>query len=111
MPKCKCSSLWSIPRCSGMSSQLLVGLPDVRSGDGCMRCAQTYAQWPNHAPDALKVYDNLIAQAPNGEPLTPAHTSRSAQCTCRPALSQSGLRPPSCSEETALWSAPPAYVV
>lgn len=70
VPKCKCSSLWSLPRCMGTSCQLLVGLPGFGSGDGCMRCAQTYAQWPNHAPDALKVYDNLVAQAPNGEPLT-----------------------------------------
>ena len=112
VPKCKCSSLWSIPRRMGMSCKLLVGLPGFGSGDGCMRCAQTYAQWPNHSPDALKVYDNLIAQAPDGEPLTSAHTSKSAQRTCWPALSQSSLRPPSCSEETASWSAPlPADVV
>ena len=111
VPKCKCSSLWSMPRCMGMSCQLLVGLPDVGSGDGCMRCAQTFAQWPNHAPDALKVYDALIAQAPNGEPLTSAHTSRPAPCACRSASSQSSLRPLSCSEETASGSAPPAYAV
>ena len=28
--------------------------------------AQTYARWEKHAGDALRVYDDLIAQAPDG---------------------------------------------
>ena len=39
--------------------------------------AQTYARWEKHAGDALRVYDDLIAQAPDGGRALPCQYMKS----------------------------------